>query len=38
MKFKVLKYIRNEAVPKLDDKSLSLHLQAQLNKTKNFKN
>ena len=38
MKFKVLKYIRNEAVPKLDDKSLSLHLQAQLNKNNNFKN
>ena len=38
MKFKVLKYIRNEPLPKLDDKSLSLYLQVQLYEIKNFTN
>ena len=32
MKFNILKYLKNEDIPKMNDKSLSLHLQRELKK------
>ena len=32
MKFKVLEYFKNQSLPKLNDKELSIYLQKKLNK------
>ena len=37
MKFNILKYLKNEDIPKMNDKSLSLHLQRELKKNVNLR-